>query len=124
MWRRHKPQPLEPGHVLPAAPVHATAGTGTWGTFDATLPFSASTTTMSTIRVYDISPSDGSPIDEVDCTYSRALDATPCPPMWRYRRLPSSCRASSRVRCRQPAWSRNDVFSDALVGAQADGPQS
>ena len=54
------------GKVLLDAPVHATAGSGEWGSFDVTFPFSAQTTSMSTLRVYDISMRDGSPIDEVD----------------------------------------------------------
>lgn len=54
------------GKVLLDQPVHATAGTGTWGTFEATISFSTSSTTSSTLRVYDESAKDGSPIDEVD----------------------------------------------------------
>ena len=54
------------GKLLLDEPVHATAGSGTWGSFDVTFPFSAPTTPMSTLRVYDISMKDGLPIDEVD----------------------------------------------------------
>jgi hypothetical protein len=54
------------GKVLLDAPVHATAGSGQWGSFDVTLPFSAHASSMSMLRVYDISMRDGSPIDEVD----------------------------------------------------------
>ena len=54
------------GKVLVDKPVHASAGTGTWGTFDYTFPFTASVTTLSTLRVFDVSMKDGSPIDEVD----------------------------------------------------------
>ncbi len=54
------------GKVMLDEPVHATAGSGTWGSFDVTYPYSASATTMSTLRVYDVSMKDGAPIDEVD----------------------------------------------------------
>jgi germination protein M len=54
------------GKVLLDKPVHAAAGTGTWGTFDVTFPFTASTTTVSTLRVFDLSQKDGMAIDEVD----------------------------------------------------------
>ena len=54
------------GKVLLDQPVHATAGTGTWGPFEATFSFSTSSTVSSTLRVYDESAKDGSPIDEVD----------------------------------------------------------
>jgi hypothetical protein len=54
------------GRVLVDQPVRASAGTGSWGTFDTTMRFAATSTTMSTLRVYDVSMKDGSPIDEVD----------------------------------------------------------
>lgn len=54
------------GKALMDKPVHATAGSGTWGTFDVTFPFTATAAPTSTLRVYDISMKDGSPIDEVD----------------------------------------------------------
>lgn len=54
------------GHVLVDQPVHASAGTGTGGTFDTTFRFTATSTTMSTLRVYDVSMKDGSPMDEID----------------------------------------------------------
>jgi germination protein M len=54
------------GKVLLDEPVHASAGTGTWGTFDVTFSFTASNSTVSTLRVFDLSQKDGSPIDEVD----------------------------------------------------------
>ena len=54
------------GRVLVDQPVRANAGTGTWGAFDTTFHFTAMSTTMSTLRVYDVSMKDGSPIDEVD----------------------------------------------------------
>ena len=54
------------GRVLLADSVRATAGSGTWGAFDVSLPFQESAGSMSTLKVYDISPKDGSVIDEVD----------------------------------------------------------
>lgn len=54
------------GRVLVDHPVRASAGSGTWGTFDATFAFTASAKTVSTLRVYDVSMKDGSPIDEID----------------------------------------------------------
>ena len=54
------------GKVLIDQPVHATAGSGTWGTFDVTFPFTAAAAPTSTLRIYDASMKDGSPIDEVD----------------------------------------------------------
>jgi len=54
------------GRVLVDQPVHATAGSGTWGTFDVTLPFTVAAASSSTLRIYDTSMKDGSPIDEVD----------------------------------------------------------
>ena len=54
------------GKVLIDQPVHATAGSGTWGTFDVTFPFTAPAAPTSTLRIYDTSMKDGSPIDEVD----------------------------------------------------------
>ncbi|HMC40524.1 MAG TPA: Gmad2 immunoglobulin-like domain-containing protein [Acidimicrobiales bacterium] len=54
------------GHVLVDQPVHATAGTGTWGSFDATFSLHVTTPTACLLRVYAVSAKDGSPIDEVD----------------------------------------------------------
>jgi len=54
------------GELLLDQPVHATAGTGTWGTFNVTFPIAVSTTVQCTLRVFDSSPKDGRPIDEVD----------------------------------------------------------
>lgn len=54
------------GSVLLDEDVHATAGTGTWGTFDARFSLAASATSTCTLRVYDVSMKDGSPINEVD----------------------------------------------------------
>lgn len=54
------------GKVLLDKPVRATAGTGTWGTFDTTFSFSVPAPTTCLLRVYDVSMKDGTPIDEVD----------------------------------------------------------
>ena len=54
------------GHVLVDQPVMATAGTGTWGTFDTTYRFTATTASTATLRVYDLSAKDGTPQNEVD----------------------------------------------------------
>ena len=53
------------GHVLAAQSIHATSGTGTRGTFDTTIAFSATATGAATLTVFDISPRDGSRIDVV-----------------------------------------------------------
>ena len=45
--------------VLIESPVHATAGTGTWGTFDVTLAYDVSTAQWGTLRVWDISEYSG-----------------------------------------------------------------
>jgi spore germination protein GerM len=50
-------------HVLAQAPVRASCGSGCWGTFDVTVPYSVSTAQWGTLRVFDASPKDGSPID-------------------------------------------------------------
>jgi len=44
----------------------ATAGTGTWGTFDATFPYAALVSGTGTLRVFEASAKDGSPVNEVD----------------------------------------------------------
>ena len=54
------------GHVLVDGPVHASAGSGTWGGFDTTFRFTVRDTTTGTLKVYARSMKDGSPIDEVD----------------------------------------------------------
>lgn len=54
------------GRLLVDEPVHATAGSGTWGSFDVTFRFAGSATSECTLRVYAVSMKDGSPIDEVD----------------------------------------------------------
>jgi sporulation and spore germination protein/immunoglobulin-like protein involved in spore germination len=53
------------GHVIAAQSIHATSGTGTRGTFDTTIAFSATATGPATLTVFDISPRDGSRIDVV-----------------------------------------------------------
>ncbi len=50
-------------HVLVDTPVHATCGTGCWGTFDVTVPYSVPTAQWGTLRVFDPSAKDGTPID-------------------------------------------------------------
>jgi hypothetical protein len=52
------------GTVISTQSVHATSGTGTRGTFDVTVPFSASG--KATLTVFDLSPKDGSRIDVVE----------------------------------------------------------
>jgi len=51
--------------VLVDQPIHATADRDP-GTFDVTFPFTAAAAPTSTLRIYDTSMKDGSPIDEVD----------------------------------------------------------
>jgi len=46
--------------------VTATAGTGTWGTFDASFPYRATETGAGKLVVFEISAKDGSHINEVD----------------------------------------------------------
>jgi immunoglobulin-like protein involved in spore germination/sporulation and spore germination protein len=48
------------GRVLVDQPVTATCGTGCWGTFDVTIPYSVPTAGPGTLRVYDLSARDGS----------------------------------------------------------------
>jgi germination protein M len=57
-------QVLDSQHrVLVEAPVHATCGTGCWGTFDVTVRYSVPTAQWGTLRVFDPSAKDGTPID-------------------------------------------------------------
>jgi hypothetical protein len=51
------------GTVIATQSVHATSGTGTRGTFDSNLAFSS--TGSAVLKVFDISPKDGSRVDEV-----------------------------------------------------------
>ena len=44
----------------------ATAGTGTWGTFDASFSYVTSTSGTGTLRVFETSAKDGSHVNEVD----------------------------------------------------------
>ena len=53
------------GHVIAAQSIHATSGTGTRGTFDTTIAFSATNPGAATLTVFDFSPKDGSRIDVV-----------------------------------------------------------
>ncbi len=50
-------------HVLAEAPVRASCGTGCWGTFDVTIPYSVAAAQWGTLRVFDASPKEGAPID-------------------------------------------------------------
>jgi hypothetical protein len=57
---------LDPaGAVLVNASANATAGTGTWGTFDASFPYAATTPGIGRLREYEVSAKDGSPVNEV-----------------------------------------------------------
>jgi germination protein M len=49
--------------VLAEAPVTASCGTGCWGTFDVTVQYRVPTAQSGTLRVFDASPKDSSPID-------------------------------------------------------------
>ncbi len=51
------------GRVLVDAPVMATAGSGTWGTFDVTIDYTVTTAQWGTLRVFDLSAKDGTVID-------------------------------------------------------------
>ena len=51
------------GRVLADVPVHATCGTGCWGTFDVTVRYSVSTAQWGILRVFDPSAKDGTPTD-------------------------------------------------------------
>ena len=48
--------------VLAETPVTASCGTGCWGTFDVTVHYRVPTAQWGTLRVFDASPKDGSPI--------------------------------------------------------------
>ncbi len=53
------------GTVIASADIHATAGTGTRGTFDTTLPFTLAASGPGVLTVFDTSPKDGTRIDVV-----------------------------------------------------------
>jgi germination protein M len=53
------------GRVIASQAISATSGTGTRGTFDATVSFPATATGPATLNVFDISAKDGSRIDTV-----------------------------------------------------------
>lgn len=54
------------GMTLADVPVTATCGTGCWGTFDATVPYSVATAQWGTLRVFEISSADGKPVNMTD----------------------------------------------------------
>jgi germination protein M len=54
------------GKSLTDQPVHASCGSGCWGTFDVTLSYTVATAQQGTLRVYDQSAQDGSRIHVVD----------------------------------------------------------
>ncbi len=54
------------GSTLVDRQMMASAGTGTWGTFDTTVPYSTTATGAGKIVVYEISAKDGSRINETD----------------------------------------------------------
>ena len=57
-------QVLDSGRrVLADTPVHATCGTGCWGTFDVTVRYAVATAQWGTLRVFDPSAKDGTPTD-------------------------------------------------------------
>jgi len=49
------------GKTLLDRPVHATCGTGCWGTFSLTVPYTTATAQTGTLRVWDPSAKDGTP---------------------------------------------------------------
>jgi hypothetical protein len=51
------------GRSLANGPVMATCGTGCWGTFDVTVPYSIGTAGWGTLQVYELSAQDGSVIN-------------------------------------------------------------
>jgi len=54
------------GHSLGDQPVHASCGTGCWGTFDVTIPVTIATAQAGTLRVYDTSEQGGARQHVVD----------------------------------------------------------
>lgn len=51
------------GKVLADRPVMASCGTGCWGTFSVSVPYTVARAQWGTLRVFDLSAKDGSPID-------------------------------------------------------------
>jgi Immunoglobulin-like domain of bacterial spore germination len=51
------------GGVLADVMVMATCGTGCWGTFDVTIPYSVEMAHWGTLHVYELSARDGSPVN-------------------------------------------------------------
>ncbi|MHB8682204.1 MAG: Gmad2 immunoglobulin-like domain-containing protein [Acidimicrobiales bacterium] len=54
------------GAVVVDQPVHASAGSGTWGEFDVTVPYTTARAGMGKLIVFALSAKDGSRVDEVD----------------------------------------------------------
>ncbi len=54
------------GSVLADVMAMATCGTGCWGTFDVTIPYSVQTAHWGTLHVYELSAKDGSPVNVTD----------------------------------------------------------
>lgn len=51
------------GRSLAGGPVTATCGTGCWGTFDVSIPYTTGTAGWGTLQVYELSAADGSTIN-------------------------------------------------------------
>lgn len=51
------------GATLADVPVHATCGTGCWGTFDVTVPYDVPASQWGTLRVFEISAADSKPVN-------------------------------------------------------------
>lgn len=51
------------GATVADVPVHATCGTGCWGTFDVTVPYDVAAGQWGTLRVFELSAADGKPIN-------------------------------------------------------------
>ena len=54
------------GHSLADQPATASCGSGCWGTFDVSVPYTVATAQQGTLRVYDLSAKDGSREHVVD----------------------------------------------------------
>jgi len=54
------------GKVVLSTSGTASAGTGTWGTFDAAIPYKTTASGIGQLKVYSVSAKDGSHINEVD----------------------------------------------------------
>jgi germination protein M len=51
------------GRALAEGPVMATCGTGCWGTFEATIPYSVASAGWGSLQVYELSAADGSVVN-------------------------------------------------------------